>query len=685
VAIQFGTDDEDRGIEVRDTSEGEQFTLRADREVSPEPASTDEFAMPVDAAVAVDAGALHFPLYRPAVVIEDGDVVDRIEDEASSGWLPRGTYEVDASPPGAKTYVKVCDAGVRARFTDDHTHLDVEPATRLVVGVRSHHERPAGTVTTTEDPRDVMRAVSAFGSALKTHSPDRSWPTLRGHPPALELGATLDIPDAVEQPATGVTVEVPPEYGSIFTVAPLAYYLGATVEPGAEPRLRAAGTSREFDPDALASEVAALLEHCFVLDGVVRTVGVYPFRHEQADRLEERVDLDYERLFDLPLDERTAAYLDVPRSATEGLVGWHLTADVAPAPRCAAALPHLVDELAAVRSPPPDPRPAEHSPEPDALARARGRASTTAPADALVPDPVDTPGHVWVGEGFAVAAANPTVGSFRRGSAWPSGEAPLDVHVVYNDERLAAPDELAYGNHRTAETDVRVSHSLTTTELRAALLADTDFLHFVGHVTERGMVCPDGELDVRTLPTTGVGAFFLNGCRSYEQGFALLTAGAAGGIVTVDDVEDEVAGEAGYRAAMLLDTGLPLYGVLDVLERAGTDTSRYAVLGDPTLQLRRTTTGGALVAAFDTDSGAWNDDRLPVTAHAYPAAENGQGSHFTPAHFDSDSQLFSATDLHTRIPRGELAHHLEEDPLPTLLDGDLVRNTDLSLEDLDGA
>jgi len=371
VTIQFDTAADGRALRVRDTAESEQFTLRADQPVAPTAASPDEFVMPVDAAVAFEAGELHFPLYNPVIVVDgdDGGVVHRATGADDAERVPTGTYEVDASPPGAKTYVRVEDAAVTPRFADDHVWLDLDPATRLVVGVRSHHERPAATVTTTEDPNDVMAAVSTFGSALKTHSPDRSWPTLRGHPPAVELGRRLDVPDAAAPPETGVTVEVPPEYGPIFTVAPLAYYLGATVEPASTPRLRAAGETREFDPDALASEVAECLEHCFVLDGVVRTVGVYPFDHEQADRLGARVDLDCEHLFELPLAERTAAYLDVPRSATADLVDWHLTADVAPEPRYAGTLPYLVDELAAVRSPPPEPAPAERAPEPDALAR----------------------------------------------------------------------------------------------------------------------------------------------------------------------------------------------------------------------------------------------------------------------------------------------------------------------------
>ena len=681
MTIQFDVGDERHTLRVRDTAESERFALRFGSRIDPDEASVDEFTNPVDAAVALETGELHYPLRRPATFFRDGEVVHRAEGAASSEWLERGTYEIDASPPGAKTYVKVCDAAVRARFEDNHTVLDADPATRVVVGVRSHHEQPAGTVRTTEDPRDVMAAVSTFGSALKTRSPDRSWPTLRGHPPAIELGTTLDVPGHVEPPETGITVEVPPEYGSIFTVAPLAYYLGATVEPGPEPALHAAGRTVHFDPDALAADVRDCLKHCLVLDGAVRTAGAFPFWTEQTNALDDRVELDYEGLFARPLDERTAAYLAVPRSATAGLVGWHLTADVAPEPRYAAALPYLVGDLAAIRSPPPEPERVERAPEPDALARSLADQPRETAA-AVRPVRPDTPGHVWAAEGFAVDAVNPTVGSFRRGFEWPSGDGALDVHVVYNDERLAAPDELAYDTHETEDTEVRVSHSLTTAELQEALLSETDFLHFVGHVTERGMVCPDGELDVRTLPTTGVGAFFLNGCRSYEQGFALLTAGAAGGIVTVDDVEDEVAGSVGRDAAMLLDAGFPLYGVLDALGQTGTDTSRYTVLGDPTLALRRHHSGIAGLWAADTDTGAnSNADRVPFDISWYPRGENGLGA-LVDTNYGPSRKLFDSSKptVHA-LSHDALGSFLAAESGPLLVDGRLQRPGELSLDD----
>ena len=689
MTVEIEALDGEDGLRIRDAAEGEQFAVRTDRPVDPTPASTDEFAMPVDRAVRIDARELHFPLFETASFLVDGEVVHYTESPDTVEVLDRGTYEVDVSPPAAKTYVKVCDARVAARYTDDHLYLEAEPATRLVVGVRSHHDRPEATVTTTDDPRDLLRAVSTFGSALKTHTPDRSWPTLRGHPPAIERGDELHIPDAVAPPDTGVTLEVPPEYGPIYTVAPLAYYLGATVEPGTRPRLRAANRVQEFDGGALAADVRDCLEHVFTLDAVVRSAGIYPFRSAQADALDERVALDREALFGLPLDERTAAYLDVPRSATDGLLDWHVTADVAPDPAYAPALPYVVNELAVVRSPPPRAERATLSPDPDALSApdAIGALSRSAvdasptPTDVVVPADPGTPGHVWAADGFAVGAANPTVGSYRRALDWPSGTDPLDVHVVYNDARIDAPEETPYGFHPTAETDIRTSHSLTTRELREALREDTDFLHFVGHVTHGGMVCPDGELDVRTLAKTGVSAFFLNGCRSYEQGRALLTAGSVAGIVTVDDVLDANARRIGRQAAMLLDAGFPMYGVLDVLQGAGLDTSRYTILGSNVLALRKSPSGASVIYDFATADFDGDTGPLPLTTHDYPYGENGLGAFVTPNHTTADARLLAANSLSTNIPREELERYLRINPVPTLVDGDLHLTDDLSMDD----
>jgi hypothetical protein len=368
--------------------------------------------------------------------------------------------------------------------------------------------------------------------------------------------------------------------------------------------------------------------------------------------------------------------MDVPRSATEGLLRWHYTADVAADPENAVALPYLADELALVRSPTGDADERTLTPSPDALqggadgelARSTAASSPT-PLSVAVPEQRETPGQSWISPDLAPDAANPTVGSFRRGLDWPSGDGPLDVHVVYNDSRLDACEETAYDVHELADTNVRISESLTTRELRDALTEDVDFLHFVGHVTDAGMLCRDGALDVRTLADTGVNAFLLNGCRSYEQGRALLTAGAVGGIVTVDDVADETAGAVGRSVSMLLDAGFPLYAVLDVLRESGASAQRYAILGSGTLAFRAAPTKMPVFSEFNARDQEPATGDVELYCRYYPYGAFGMGSFVRPIHGDGSGFVGAAQARAEYVERDNLDGWLDRLSTPMRVDG----------------
>ena len=680
---------DDPGLRIRDHGDGEQFDLYTDCVVDPTAVSTRNFEMPVDTAVAIEAAELHLPLFTTATFWRDGDVAHRTASEDDVERLEPARYEIDVSPPAAKLYVRVNDTGVAARYAEDHLYLEFDSVSQIELGIRSPHDQPAATVTTTDDPRDLMRAVSTFGSALKTHTPDRTWPSLRGHPPALERGEELDIPASAEPPDTDVTLELPPEYGSIYTAAPLAFYLGATLEPASTPRLVADGHEHEFDCDAFGDDVREFLQHAFTLDSVIRSAGLYPFRTSTADELDDRVDVDYDALYAMGLGERTAAYSDIPREATQGLLDWHQTVDLDPEPEYAVALPYLLDELPLIRSPAPVRTATSITPEPNALrefydetAVARSTADSepnTRPV--VVPEPVDTPGHAWIADGFPVGAAKPTVGSYVRALERTPSPGQFGVHVVYNDARFRDAETGGYGGHELDETVVRVSENLSTSELRAALAEDTDFLHFVGHVTDDGMVCHDGELDTRTVARTGVDAFFLNGCRSYEQGRALLTAGSVGGIVTVDDVNDVEASRAGNAFALLLDAGFPLYAAVHALEATDIDRERYTILGNHVFAFRQSANGPAALYSFDTSRVDGDADEIPATARYYPYDNHTVGTHVTTTYSTEEPMVSNAVKRTELLPRAQFEQFLENESTPTIVDSTLRNTTDVSLEE----
>jgi hypothetical protein len=192
-----------------------------------------------------------------------------------------------------------------------------------------------------------------------------------------------------------------------------------------------------------------------------------------------------------------------------------------------------------------------------------------------------------VGEGYPLGTAKVDIDAMCRRLERTSEEPEaVSVQIVCNDDAMA--EETAgdlYGLRDLVEFDITVEHDLTTDEFRALLTRETDFLHYIGHVDEQGVVCTDGSLDLRSIETTGVQAFLLNACHSYRQGEALVQAGADGGIVTLSRVYNEQATKMGQLTARLLNQGFPLDATMDVLGHGPLSSHRYAAVGDHHLQL----------------------------------------------------------------------------------------------------
>ena len=129
-----------------------------------------------------------------------------------------------------KTYIRFSGPAVISK-TEDYTELHItfpEP-TLVTFGFRSHHEAPVDTITVPETPAGVATAVTYSSSSHKTTGADRSYPTLRGHPPQIEFADQTEIPDPVREERfdTGIEMVVPDSFKYGFVAAPLAYYLQA--------------------------------------------------------------------------------------------------------------------------------------------------------------------------------------------------------------------------------------------------------------------------------------------------------------------------------------------------------------------------------------------------------------------------------------------------------------------------
>jgi hypothetical protein len=682
------------GLAVVDPIERHRYALSTPKAVAPEPADTTQFRFPVDTAVSIRTDAISLPSVISVHVRDmEGTPLCTAEHFAYEE-LPAGRYTIELSAP-MKLYLRV-ESSLTVSADAEGMDIDFGSPTEVVVGARSHHDRPADTITTTTDPTDMMKAVSAFGSALKTTSPERSYPTLRGHPPTIEVGDSLNLA-GLDAPETGVTIEIPREYRSIFVVAPLAYYLGARVVPGEQPLVRTdEGFVHRLDGSAgFERTVERTLKQVFFLDCLTRTEGLYPVDLHERRMLESSLGLDFARLYDASLAEQLDAYLSVPFEAVESQIPeWKLTTHVEPTPTSVEMLPFVVDDLAVVRCGRPDEvtNPATTAAFDGGRTVADGASegdftrstSTNAPTETdsafVKPESTESLEQAWVGEGTPLGASKATVEAYENRLDRTPADGDIDITVVCNDaamdEERGLIDEI-YGDREELPFDITVERDLTTAELADVLSTQTEFLHYVGHVDRDGFECADGKLDAATLDSVGVDAFLLNACQSYRQGMNLIDSGSIGGIVTLSDVLNSEAVTMGRTLAGLLNCGFPLRAALEIASDESVEGDEYIVVGDGNLSIAQTESGVAPLQHVEHTG-----DSFSLKMEVYPTADTGMGTLVMPVLDGAEYHVSTGEIQEQVLSRNELEDFLSLANTPTKIDGKLYWSQKIDVSDL---
>ncbi|GAB3688766.1 hypothetical protein GCM10028857_23340 [Salinarchaeum chitinilyticum] len=679
ITPSFGVD---HGLDVVDPIERLRRTIRTAEPIDPEPIDGDVFALPVESAVEIETSGLTLPL-ESQVYVRDGDghMIDEVQ-LGSTRSFPEGTYCIEPTWI-LKVYLRV-ESGVEIRQKGNTTEIEFDDVVSVRVGSCSTHERPAATVTVTEDPADVLAGISTFGSALKTLSPERSFPTHRGHPPTIELGEERDIPEGLTPPAEDVHVEVPGDLAAAFAVAPLAYYLGAGVREG--PVARIVGESIDY-PLAhrgnLEDGVERTLGKLFLLDCVTRTEGIYQLDLHERELFEQRIDLPLADLYDAPHAERLASYLEVPYDQIADLLpDWKQVAHVDPSVDAVEALPYLVDDLSIVKTEDPDPVPAEELQNGGMQGRLmRGDVAT----ETSFVHPVQSETAIeetWVGDGtpLGVSKALPEAFENRVGRSTSTGS--IDISVICNDPEMADEEDVVddtYGSRSELPFDVTVETDTTKAELADLLAEDRDFLHYIGHIDDDGFRCSDGRLDATTIDEAGMDAFFLNACQSYEQGMELVRKGAIGGIVTVRDVANMGAVRIGQAVARLLNCGFPLRPALNVARDESVIGSHYIVIGDGGLSIVQPESGTPHLLEIGKSGDEYQIDIDLFGAHP------GMGGLFCPHLQGNDDRtqyyLASGNVSNVDIPAEDFEEFLHRETCPVRRNGFLSWSNELTASD----
>jgi hypothetical protein len=604
-----------------------------------------------------------------------------------------------------KTYIRFSGPAVVSK-TEDYTELHVsfpEP-TLVTFGFRSHHEAPVNTITVPPTPEGVATAVTYSSSSHKTTGPDRSYPTLRGHPPQIELGGRTEIPDRVREERfdTNIEMAVPDSFEYVFVAAPLAYYMQAemTVEDRRSPVLRApdAGVEYLFTPlPGFQHEVVRLLRRVFFLDCLVRNAGPYSWDLAEMPLL-EAVDIDAEATYEATPGEQLATYLDAPYERIDDeLPEWHLAMHVDPIPDNATSLPYFLDNLGLVYLPDstdlekdellnksiddfyraggPEMTPEAVSPKAAAGLTREG----PGPVESVNRrDPVLHEGQVngWLAEGVPIDVFKVVPEAYEnRFQYLNKDDADIDVTVILNDEEMVDEHEtVAEIYEERAEQlpiEVTVHEHLSKSELAGVLESPHDFVHYIGHCEEDGLRCRNGNLAVSDIEESNVQTFFLNACGSYYEGRDLVEKGSVAGAVTFTKVLNKQAAKVGVAFARLLINGFNIDLALRLARRRIMMGKDYAVVGDGTHVLTQTDNRFPVLLTIED-----NEDGGFELTHTHMSVETN-GTICQIYHTKHDDYHLQGAEVTLGFRRSELLEFLDRAKAPAIYDGELYWSEEL--------
>ncbi|WP_408958756.1 hypothetical protein [Natrinema sp. 74] len=711
--IEWAVDDDTLHVTDADNAEltvtGDEFVVDG---------SGVDIPRPVDDTIVTTATELRFPhavVYAFSLGLEDQYELDPNGEPLS---LSPGEYVVDIDTE-IKSYLRF-SGSARIEKTDGYEEIVVSfpNRTRVILGLRCRHELPAGTITVPDSPSAVADAITHMAASHKTDSPDRSYPTLRGHPSLIEHGDELEIPDSVrsDTPGHGIELVVPPDYESLFVTAPLAYYLQATVRTTDERFGRRAG-SRSDEPrprlrlpehaieEPLSSmpdlerDVERLLRKTFFLDCLVRNAGPYGTTLSELSLL-EALGLDADVLYEASPQDRLAAYLDVPYAAIKHrLPDWHLSSYVTPAYDSVETLPFLLDRLSMVYTPrtsdlegkelversledfyrhgDPEPEPVTGTGRAAGVDRATGQIASV---DIVKPDLQGGRTHGWLADGVPIDVFKSAPTAYHNRLAFlEQASDSTSICVVLNDPEMAGEhDHVAEIYRQRSEEltlDLTVEESIGTAELARVFETDHDFVHYIGHCETDGLCCPDGTLAASSLDRCNVQTFFLNACGSFYEGMNLIEKGSVAGAVTFTKVLNDHAVKVGSTFAKLLVHGFSIERAMGLARRRIMMGKDYAVVGDGTHSLTQAESRLPTTATLEELDEGGDERRFLLTLDCFSTRVSG--SYYFPHTEHNEHAYLCGNESSFTLSESELATMLKETEASVIYDGDIYWSKEL--------
>lgn len=468
---------------------------------------------------------------------------------------------------------------------------------QIEIGFRSQFRIPSDKLRISKRPSELAWAISQMSKSMETSSPDRSFPSLREHPPLIEF--SKDSKNRREEEniqENNIIFKTPNCYEELFVVAPLAYYLQAEIR--VEQRdsvlltLPTEGFEYEFSQQPkLELEANSMLRKVFMLDCLVRDFGEYHIEIIERKLLEE-IGLDGRSLYKQTPEARLVRYLESPfEKIDDKLPDWHLSMNVDPEPSSIETLPYLLDQLSAIYTPKVEILSSQGILEESLMDSLRTSTPENVEINQFLQKAIPNEAAIrgWLSDKvpFDVFISSTQCYQNRHKYERNAGDRTKSIVVILNEQEMAEEFHQVYEIFSDESSHATINLSIQKKVGRDSLKSiveneQIDFLHYIGHCDPEGLRCPDGNLSFIDIEESNVQTFFLNACGSIKEGLTLVEKGSVVGAVTLRQVLNDDAAKVGAAFARLVINGFEFAKSLELARKQILMSKFYSIIGDGT-------------------------------------------------------------------------------------------------------
>lgn len=505
----------------------------------------------IDHATPLNPGTHRFPADEYLLVVDDGD----------------NTFISFASG----CTMDVAPFSVNIRFSGN---------ANILTGVKKNM---APEIESAPDIDGIFRCVSRLCSTESPETPYRSHPLFRRPLPSIALVEGYQ-PEGSTQTKRDIHFTLPPDLSYLYTAAPLAYYLNASVGTGESPSISIRGTEHMLPADikGFQRHMSEMLRRMFHFDTIVRTYAGSDTEGVVTGGLSKD---EARKIFFMSMCERFLLYARIS-DAGPGL--WHMASYLDPVPSNVRALPHLLTRLSAIYVP-------ESMPisEKDLVSLSvRGylrsikpkkgyRGAVSGTRRIVRPALQGAREHYWLAEGFPVDAVKAPPESFENRRRFPHKERKrARVGVICNEDVMKGEISNIIDALAESPASVEVQRNVSVSEFSDAFGEGYDLIQFIGHCDSRGFKCKDGYARASNIDKNQTPMFFFNSCASHLEAVRFIEKGSVCGIATLYRVLEEAAMDVCKGFYMMLGAGYPALTALTAAKECSVLGKEYALIGD---------------------------------------------------------------------------------------------------------